>query len=67
MALKVKETRRNSTSKTRALQDVVQEETTRLNIDLPLSLHRQVKIRAAEEGGTMTGIVAQALDAYLKK
>ena len=67
MVLKHKESRRQDDAKARALDEVSQEPTSRLNAEIPLSLHNAVKIQAVNEGRTLAGIVAQALNEYLSK
>ena len=49
------------------MEEALKEETTRLNVDIPVSLHSQVKIRATQERSTITNIVIRALNEYLSK
>jgi predicted HicB family RNase H-like nuclease len=65
--LKPKTSRRESSGKSSALEEVVKEETTRLNAIIPESLHSRVKIRAVEERSSITEIVMKALNDYLSK
>jgi plasmid stability protein len=37
----------------------------RLSIDVPDELHRQIKVKAASEGTSITSIAQKALEAYL--
>lgn len=67
MALRAKKTRREREDKNLAMEEALKEETTRLNVDLPVSLHSQVKIRATQERSTITNIVIRALNEYLSK
>lgn len=65
--LRAKTTRRKSDAKDRVLDEVMREETTRLNAVVPLSLHRKIKIQAANEGRTITELVIAVLNEYLSK
>ena len=67
MVLKAKKTRREHDLKDQAIHSAGLEETTRLNAEIPISLHRKVKMRAVEEGkgSSITTIVILALRAYL--
>ena len=67
MALHTKPTRRVSEQKQAALDEVAREETTRLNILIPESLHRDLRQRAVDDGkgATITNIVIRATRAYL--
>jgi predicted HicB family RNase H-like nuclease len=65
--LRAKTTRRKSDAKDRVLDEVMREETTRLNAVVPLSLHRKIKIQAANEGRTITELVISVLNEYLSK
>lgn len=65
--LRAKTTRRKSDAKDRVLDEVMREETTRLNAVVPLSLHRKIKIQAANEGRTITELVIGVLNEYLSK
>lgn len=67
MALRAKKTRREREDKNQAMEEALKEETTRLNVDIPVSLHSQVKIRATQERSTITNIVITALNEYLSK
>ncbi len=50
MVLKAKRTRREHELKNLAMEEASKEETTRLNAEIPVSLHHKIKIRAVEEG-----------------
>ena len=67
MVLKAKKSRRDHELKEQAIHSAAKEETTRLNAEIPISLHNKVKIRAIEEGlgSSITSIVIKALEAYL--
>ncbi|MHC5747966.1 MAG: hypothetical protein ACYTXT_40155 [Nostoc sp.] len=67
MVLKAKKTRREHELKNLAIEEARSEETTRLNAEIPVSLHNKVKMRAIEEGkgSSITSIVIKALEAYL--
>ena len=67
MALRAKVSRRNSDAKEAALDEATKEETKRLNLDVPISLHSQLKVQAAQEGRSMKELVMSALDQYLSK
>lgn len=67
MGLQPKKTRRDHASKTEAIEAASKEETKRLNADIPVSLHNQVKIRAVEEGRNIVDLVVDALNDYLSK
>jgi predicted HicB family RNase H-like nuclease len=49
----------------RATQKAAEEDTKRLNANIPLSLHARVKVYAARRGQTMTDVIEEALRAYL--
>ena len=67
MVLKAKKTRREHDLKDQAIHEAGKEETTRLNAEIPVSLHNKVKMRAIQEGKgrSITSIVIDALLAYL--
>ncbi len=65
--LKPKMSRRESAGKSSALEEVMKEETTRLNAIIPESLHSRVKIQAVHERSSITEIVMKALHDYLDK
>lgn len=65
--LKAKKTRRQHDNRDEAILDVTKEETKRLNVDIPIRLHNQIKIQAIKEGGgaTISSISIKALNEYL--
>lgn len=65
--LRAKTTRRSTETKDRVLEEVAKEETTRLNAVVPVSLHRAVKVQAANEGRSITDLLIEALNDYLNK
>ncbi len=66
---KDKSQRRHDLQKQAALEEASKEETTRLNAEIPVSLHNRLKIQAVKEGKgmTVTKIVIQSLEDYLSK
>lgn len=55
-----------STEDTTDLQkDVEQEETTQLNVEVPVSLKRRIKVKAAETGKDIKVVVREILDKNL--
>jgi len=60
--LKAKEGRRIRKDKESVLLTLAKEETRRLNADIPVSLHRKLKIRATEEGRTITELLIELLE-----
>jgi hypothetical protein len=69
MVLKTKKNFRDDGLKQEALDEVVREEKTRLNVDVPLSLYKKLKLQAINEqkNTTITKIVIQAINEYLDK
>lgn len=49
----------------KALAKAAEEETKRLNANIPQSLHARVKLYAFQRGFTMTDVIEDALQAYL--
>lgn len=43
------------------------EKTQRFNVDIPLSLHRDIKIQAVKEGITLNTLAARLFNEYLSK
>lgn len=66
---KDKSKRRYDSQKQAAVEEASKEETTRLNVEMPLSLHSRLKIQAIQEGKgvTITKIVNQAIEDYLNQ
>lgn len=48
-------------------EDVAQEETTQLNVEIPESLHRRLKAHSARTGKPMKRVVRDVLDRNLGK
>lgn len=46
-------------------EEVSEEDRTQLNVDIPKSLHKRLKIESIETGREMREIAAEALDTYL--
>jgi hypothetical protein len=46
-------------------EEVSEEDRTQLNVDIPESLHKRLKIESVETGREMREIAAEALDQYL--
>jgi predicted HicB family RNase H-like nuclease len=65
--LRAKTTRRQTEAKDRVLDEVIREETTRLNAVVPISLHKAVKVQAAKEERSITDLLIEALNDYLSK
>lgn len=67
MTLTIKPSRRSSEQKQLALKEAIREDTTRLNIRIPESLHRDLWMQAVREGkgATITNIVVRATREYL--
>jgi predicted HicB family RNase H-like nuclease len=65
--LRAKTTRRSTETKDRVLEEVAKEETTRLNAVVPVSLHKAVKVQAANEERSITDLLIEALNDYLSK
>ena len=69
MSLKVKESRRSDERKQAAIEEAVKEESARLNLLVPESLHRRLKLQAIAEGRNVTlkSIIVRAANEYLEK
>lgn len=65
MVLHARSGRRDSETKDRVLAEVSAEPTKRLNVEVPASLHRRLKVAAADRETTITDIVLVALEHYL--
>jgi hypothetical protein len=46
-------------------EEVSEEDRTQLNVDIPQSLHKRLKIESVESGREMREIAAEALDQHL--
>ncbi|MEM7811351.1 MAG: hypothetical protein AAF532_07740 [Planctomycetota bacterium] len=66
MTLTLKPPRHDSDRKRAALEEATREETTRLNIMIPVRLHRALRLRAVDEGKgtTITALVTRALEEF---
>lgn len=58
---------RMSAQKEQALQEVAKEPMKRLNVNLPESLLREFKVKAAGEGRDMSSLVGEWVREYLSK
>ena len=69
MALHVKESRRSSEQKEAAIEEATKDEVTRLNVLIPETLHRDLKLQAIAEDKsvTITSIIIRAASEYLSK
>ena len=65
--LKAKTTRSYNKAKEEALEAVKAEQTIRLNINVPQSLHRKFKLCAVEEDKDMTQILLKLIEKYIQK
>ena len=54
-------------SKSKAVEEVKKEETERLNIELPASLKRDLKIQAARDGVKLKDLTIRLINEYLSK
>ena len=48
-------------------QDVQREEVRQLNVAVPLTLHREMRVRAAQEDITLREMCIRAIEDYLQK
>lgn len=69
MALKVKDSRRSNERKQAAIDEAVKEDLARLNMEIPESLHRRLKLQTIAEGRNVTlkSIIVRAATEYLEK
>ena len=65
MVLQARSGRRDSETKDRVLAEVSAEPTRRLNVEVPASLHRRLKVASATRDTTITEMVIVALEQYL--
>jgi predicted HicB family RNase H-like nuclease len=65
--LRAKETRRPREDKDAAIEDIHKPETKRLNAEIPVDLHRKLKVVAANKGKTVTELVIDTLHEHLLK
>lgn len=65
--LKSKRSTRPSAGKQAALDVLSADETARLNLDIPKTTMKQLKMRAVEEERTVADVVRKLVDEYLSK
>ena len=65
MVLNAKSRRRESEVKDRVLAELSAEPTKRLNVEVPASLHRRLKMESATRETTITDMVLVALEHFL--
>ena len=58
--------RRNAEVENRVQVDVQREELRQLNVAVPLGLHREMRLRAAQEDITLRELSIRAIQAYLQ-
>ena len=66
MVLHARSNRRESDAKDRVLAEISSEPTRRMNVEVPASLHRRIKMASAAGDTTITEIVIDALEDYLR-
>ena len=67
MVLSARTNQRTSEAKDEAMATVVAEPTKRLNVEIPATLHRRVKMEAAVGETTIVELVTLALEEYLNQ
>jgi len=67
MVLKAKTITRASQAKDEALIDVAKEKSVRLNANLPESLYKALKVKAAQEDQKINDLVIKWVNEYLSK
>ena len=67
MVLSARTNQRTSGAKDEAMAKVVAEPTKRLNVEIPATLHRRVKMAAVVGETTIVDIVTVALEEYLER
>lgn len=67
--LKAKANRRQHETRDDAIAEVTKEQTKRLNVDIPISLHNQIRMQTIREGTgtTISSLTIKALNEYLSK
>lgn len=65
MVLGAKTERRDSDTKDKILAEVSAEPTKRLNVEVPASLHRRIKMASAASDTTITDMVVFAIEQHL--
>ena len=67
MVLSARTNQRTSEAKDEAMAEVVTEPTKRLNVEIPATLHRRVKMAAVVGETTIVEMVTHALEEYLDR
>ena len=67
MTLQAKTQRRESETKEQAIAEVSAEPTRRLNVEIPTTLHRRIKMASVMHDTTIMDLVTDALEEYLDK
>lgn len=65
--LKAKAKSNQSQGKKEALREVTKDETSRINANIPKSLHRRFKAKCAEEGASMSDLIEKWISEYMSK
>ena len=65
--LKAKQKTRERQDKTAALKELSKDSTKRLNADVPIELHRKLKILATKQDKTVTDLLIEIVTEYLSK
>ena len=65
--LKAKQKTRERQDKTAALKELSKDSTKRLNADVPITLHRKLKILATKQDKTVTDLLIEIVSEYLSK
>ena len=65
MVLNARSRRRESEEKDKVLAELSAEPTKRLNVEVPASLHRRLKVESATRDTTITEMVLVALEHFL--
>lgn len=65
--LQIKKQTRTTAGKNEALAEVSKEKTTRLNANIPSSVYRALKIKAAENDQKINELVVKWINEYLSK
>ena len=67
MTLQAKTHRRDSETKEQVIAEVSAEPTRRLNVEIPTSLHRRIKMASVVNDTTIMDMVTDALEEYLDR
>ncbi|WMS89297.1 hypothetical protein [Pleionea litopenaei] len=65
MALKAKVSTRENEGKAAAIKEVTKEKTSRLNANIPESLYKQLKMKAAADDKKINDLVIEWIEKYL--